>query len=529
MNTETPRSADLILYNGQIQTVDDSLSVVSAIAFSNGIIVGLGTDDEVRSAFNAKEIIDLNGSSAYPGLIDPHCHFYRYGLALRHADLKGTKSWQAVLEKLKQHQAANPTNWVLGRGWDQNDWPTKSYPTKAELDSLYPNKPVVLTRIDGHALIANQAALDLAKITLNSQIGGGEILQEKGELTGVLIDNAADSIKNLIPESSQEEKIRALKLAQQNCFSVGLTSVGDAGLDGETISLIDSMQLVGDLKMRVFAMIEGTVENLDSLLSSGPRRSELLNVSSVKMYADGALGSRGAKLLHQYEDQHQHNGLLIHSEENLRSIYSKAKDAGFQVCTHGIGDGAVRLILDLYQELLEPGNDQRWRIEHAQVVNPEDLERFAKYAVIPSVQSTHATSDMYWAEERLGSERVKHAYAYNDLLKTNGWIPNGSDFPIEDINPLFGYYASVERKDQDGWPEGGFQMENALSRPDALRSMTIWAAKAQFEEDRKGSLAVGKLADLVVIDSDLLTAEGASLFEAKVTMTIVGGDIVYTQ
>lgn len=529
MNDKPPRPVDLVLYNGQIQTVDDSLTVVSAIAFSDGRIIGLGSDAEIKERFDARESIDLNGANAYPGLIDPHCHFYGYGLTLRNADLRGTSSWEGVLEKLQQHQNENPGSWVLGRGWDQNDWDEKVYPTKTLLDSIYPDRPAVLTRIDGHAVIANQVALDLAKITAESTIEGGEILQENGVLTGVLIDNAADSLKNLIPEASRIEKIRALKTAEKNCFAVGLTSVADAGLDGETIELIESIQNAGDLSMRMFTMMEGTVDDLDSLLALGPRSSEKLNVSSVKMYADGALGSRGAKLLNEYDDKHDHSGLLIHSEENLRTIYAKAKEAGFQVCTHGIGDGAVKLILDLYSELLEPGNDLRWRIEHAQVVNPSDLPRFENYAVIPSVQSTHATSDMYWAEERLGPERVKHAYAYNDLLKTNGWIPNGSDFPIESINPLYGFYAAVERKDHKGWPESGFQMENSLTREEALKAMTIWAAKAQFEEAEKGSLEVGKLADLVVLDRDLLTSPGVTLFDTKVKMTILGGNIVYSE
>jgi predicted amidohydrolase YtcJ len=282
--------ADLILFNGQIQTVDDSLSVVSAIAFLDGRIVGLGSDKEVRAAFSAKENIDLDGANAYPGLIDPHCHFYGYGLTLRHADLKGTTSWEGVLQKLKEHQAINPTSWVLGRGWDQNDWESKEYPTKAALDSLYPDKPVVLTRIDGHAVIVNQAALDIALIGLNSMIAGGEILQQNGALTGLLIDNAVDSVKNLIPEASYQEKVSALEIAQKNCFAVGLTSVGDAGLRGETIALIDSMQKSGNLRMSVYAMIEGTVSNLDSMLEAGPRKSDFLNVRAVKMYADGALG-----------------------------------------------------------------------------------------------------------------------------------------------------------------------------------------------------------------------------------------------
>jgi len=305
---------------------------------------------------------------------------------------------------------------VLGRGWDQNDWEDHSYPTKESLDELFPQKPVMLTRIDGHAVIGNSVALKLAGINLETSISGGEILTEDGVLTGVLIDNAADSLKKTVPEPSESEIASMLLQAQSNCFKVGLTSVGDAGLKRNVIDLIDSLHVSGDLKMRVYAMIEGEEANFNHYLETGPIKTDHLNIRSVKLYADGALGSRGALLLEPYSDEPENQGLLLNSEEKLSHFYKLAFENGFQVCTHCIGDSATKKVVGLYSEFLTPKNDLRWRIEHAQVVHPEDQKRMKKLAVVPSIQATHATSDMYWAEERLGSDRIKYAYAYKDLL-----------------------------------------------------------------------------------------------------------------
>ena len=518
---------DAIYFNGKIQTVDDSLTVVEAIAIKDGTIEAVGTSEEISAAYSATEIINLEGKNMFPGLIDPHCHFYGYGITLRNANLTGTESWEAVLEAIQLHQSENPSNWVLGRGWDQNDWKEKQYPTNEILNELYPDKPAMLTRIDGHAVIANSKALEVAGFTPETIIEGGELLKANGVLTGVLIDNAADSLKALVPEPTAEEQAAGLIRAQQNCFEVGLTSVGDAGLKWSTIQLINELQTKDELKMRVYAMLESATEDVDTILPKGTLKTDRLSVRSVKIYADGALGSRGALLLEDYSDRPGHKGLLLHPEEEILEIIKLANEHGFQVCTHGIGDGAVRKILELYGKYLEPENDLRWRIEHSQIVHPDDQTVMADLAVIPSVQSTHATSDMYWAEERLGPDRIKYAYAYNDLLKTNGWIPNGSDFPIESINPIYGFYAAVARKDQRGFPENGFQIENALNREDALRAMTIWAAKSQFQEDEIGSIEVGKKADLVILDRDLLTSDESSLFETKVLQTVIAGETVF--
>lgn len=520
-------AVDTIIHNGLIQTVDDSLSVVQAIAILDGNVVGLGSNEEVMAAFSTSNMIDLEGKNALPGLIDPHCHFYGYGMSLRNADLRGTSNWDEVLEIVKEHQKTTPTGWVLGRGWDQNDWDVKEYPTNEKLNELFPDQPVVLTRIDGHAVIANATALNAAGFTNEPLIDGGEVILKDGELTGVLVDNAVDSLKRLIPEPTNEEQKAGMLKAQKNCFEVGLTSVGDAGLKWQTILLIDSIQQSQELKMRMYAMIESATEDLDTILPKGPLLTERLSVRSVKIYADGALGSRGALLLEDYTDRPGHKGMLLHPENELSSIMELAHEHGFQVCSHGIGDGAVRTILDLYEPFLTGQNDLRWRIEHSQIVHPQDQKRMAELSVVPSVQPTHATSDMYWAEERLGPDRIKYAYAFNDLLQLNGWIPNGSDFPIESINPMFGFYAAVARKDQKGWPENGFQMENALTGEDALRAMTIWAAKAQFQEGEIGSLEVGKRADLVVVDRDILKDDQADLFKTSVLLTMVNGEVVF--
>ncbi len=518
---------DTILFNGAIQTVDDSMTVVQAIAIHNGSIAEVGTTEDILAAYKATETIDLKGKNVYPGFIDPHCHFYGYGLTLRNADLSATSNWDEVLTIIKDHQTASPSYWVLGRGWDQNDWDIKEYPINEKLNQLFPDRPAVLTRIDGHAVIANSVALQIAGFSTSTAIEGGELIKANGQLTGVLIDNAVDSLRSMIPEPTEEEQANSLLKAQENCFAVGLTTVGDAGLKWKTIGMIKRLQEKGDLKMRVYAMIESATEDLDTILPSGPLLTDLLSVRSVKIYADGALGSRGALLLEEYTDRPGHQGLLLHPEENLNTIIEQAHQHGFQVCTHGIGDGAVRTILRLYAPYLKGKNDLRWRIEHSQIVHPDDQKVMARLNVIPSVQTTHATSDMYWAEERLGSARIKYAYAYNDLLNLNGWIPNGSDFPIEHINPMFGFYAAVTRQDQKGWPEKGFQMENALSKEDALRAMTIWAARSQFQENELGSLEPGKKADLVILDRNIIESKSNDLYNTEVLATMINGEFVY--
>ncbi len=523
----SPEPADLILTNGRIYLVDESFGMAEALAIRDGKILAAGNQKEIEQAYRAEQTIDLEGNFVYPGFIDAHCHFTGYGYNLRNADLVGTTSFDQIVDLLKKHQAEFPSEWILGRGWDQNDWPEKKFPTRDLLDQAFPDHPVLITRIDGHAALVNQVALDRAGIGPGTRIEGGEVIVENGKVTGVLVDNAISLVSRLIPEPGRDEQIQALLGAQKNCFAVGLTSVQDAGLSAEEVETIDSLQRSGDLKMRIYAMLHPTEENFERYIRKGIYKTDRLNVRSIKLFADGALGSRGALMIEPYSDDPGNHGLMVDDPAHLEKMCAEAYKYNYQVNTHCIGDSANRFMLHLYGKFLLRDNDRRWRIEHAQVVAPSDFSLFGKSAVIPSIQTTHATSDMYWAEERLGPERIKGAYAYQELLKQNGWLPNGSDFPVESINPIYGFYAGVARRDQSGFPEGGFQMENALSREQALRAMTIWAARAAFEENEKGSLEPGKDADVVVLDLDLMQAPEEGLFKAKVLMTFIAGEKVF--
>jgi predicted amidohydrolase YtcJ len=517
----------MILHNGKIYTLDDSFSVTQAVSIRDGRILAVGSDRVILDTYNAPEKIDLNGNCVYPGLIDAHCHFTGYGKNLLNADLTGTSSFEEIVKLLIRRHQENPGEWVLGRGWDQNDWESKKFPDRELLDRAFPDTPVLLRRIDGHAAMVNREALRRAGIHASTTVEGGSILIRDGRLTGLLVDNAINLVERVVPSPGREEIARAVLQAQEDCFAVGLTSVHDAGLDHLTISLIDSLQRAGELKMRIYAMLSPGRDNYEAYMFKGLYKTDHLNVRSVKLYADGALGSRGALLLEPYSDDTANRGLSVSSREYLLENSRLALQHGYQVNTHCIGDSANRLVLDVYAGLLGDKNDRRWRIEHAQIIHPEDFRKFGDFSVIPSVQSTHATSDMYWADERLGEKRLGDAYAYRRLKEENGWIPNGSDFPVENINPLYGFYALTVRKDLEGYPEGGFQTENALSRKDALRAMTLWAARAAFEEHEKGSLEAGKMADFIITDEDLLGVEADAIPKIRILQTWLGGELVY--
>lgn len=528
ISCKSKKQADLIVYNAKIYTVDSSFSTASAFAVKDGKFIAVGNDNDLLNQYDAKEKIDAHGKPVYPGFNDGHSHFLGYGITTsRYANLVGTQSFDEVVQKLKEFDKKNNPSWLLGRGWDQNDWDVQIFPVNDILNETFPGKPVVLTRIDGHAVIANNAALKIAGINAGTKIDGGEVVLKNNKPTGVLVDNALELMTKFIPPFNREQKTKALIKAQNDCFAVGLTTVTDAGLDKEDILLIDSLQQNGKLKMRVYAMINPNKEDFDYFFTQKPWHKERMTVSAVKLYIDGALGSRGALLLKEYSDDPGNFGLRLHQPAYYDSICRMAYKAGFQVNTHAIGDSGNRIMLHTYSKYLGGKNNRRWRIEHAQVVAPEDLHYFKDFSIIPSIQSTHCTSDMYWADERLGNERIKTAYAYHDLLMQNGWFVNGTDFPIEDITPLKTFYAAVARKDLKGWPENGFQMENAISRVDALRSITIWPAKGSFDENRKGSIEVGKVADFVILEKDLMTAPENELFKIKVISTYVNGEKVY--
>lgn len=524
----TPEKVDLIVKNAKIYTVSEDFAIAEAFAIKNGKFVAVGNTDEICSKFQAEEIIDLDGQYVYPGFIDAHAHFFGYGQGIQtEAQLFDTQSEEAILNLLDSFQKEQQNAWILGRGWDQNDWPTLEFPTKDGLDKLFPEVPVYLVRIDGHAAWVNSKALELAGITAKTNIDGGDVILKNGEPTGVLIDNAMSFVRSLIPELNQAAQIKAMKAAEENCFAVGLTGVTDAGLSLSLVQLIDSLHQSGNLKIRINAMLDPSQENFDHFLPNGPYVTDKLSVRTIKIYADGALGSRGACMIEPYSDDPKNYGLMIETEDYYREICEKAFENNFQMATHAIGDSANRVMLRIYGEVLQRENDRRWRIEHSQIIAPEDFNLFGKYSIIPSIQPTHATSDMYWADERVGLERLKGAYAYKQLLDQNNWIPLGTDFPIEKIDPILTFYAAVVRKDVNNYPEDGFQMENVLSRKETLKGMTIWAAKTAFEEQVKGSIEKGKFADFVVLNQDIMECLDSDIPKTEINYTVIGGQIVY--
>ena len=519
------KNVDLIIYNANIYTVDDNFNVAEAVAIKNGLFFDIGENDILKK-YNTKESLDLNGSTVLPGLIDAHCHFYGLGLNQQEIDLVGTKSFDEILFKLKSQSVENKTV-IKARGWDQNDWDIKEFPNKDQLDVLFPNTPVVLERIDGHAYLVNQKALDMAQISTATKSNNGTLLKKNGKLTGVLIDGPMSLIDNVIPELSKTEKIQALLDAEKICFKNGLTTVDDAGLSKEIILLIDSLQNKKDLKMRIYAMISNSEKNLDYFLNRKPIKTEKLNVRSIKVYGDGALGSRGATLKFPYHDDKKNYGKLVTDPESLKKLASRIADANFQMNTHAIGDSTVKLLLNTYSKVLEKKVDPRWRIEHSQIIDLQDMEGFSN-KILPSVQPTHATSDMYWAEDRVGPSRIDGAYSYKALLNESNVIGLGTDFPVEKVNPFHTFYAAVARKDLSGYPDEGFQFQNALSREETLKGMTIWAAYLNFEEGEKGSIEKNKFADFIIVDRDIMKVDIKKAANTTVLKTYLSGELVYS-
>jgi predicted amidohydrolase YtcJ len=518
---------DLIVYNGLIYTLDSAFSTAEAMAVHKGKVLATGTSVSIMKRYKAAKNLNLEGKTVYPGLIDAHCHFYGYGMNLLRANLTSTSSFEEVIDKVVLFSKENSSPWITGRGWDQNDWEVKEFPDRSVLDSLFPDIPVLLKRVDGHAAIVNQKALDMAGINTTTTVSGGEIIIKNGRLTGVLVDNAVDLVQNLIPPPSPEQIKKALLAAQRDCFAVGLTTVDDAGLDRNVVELIRELQDSGLLKMRVYAMLNPGKENMKAFVKNGILKTPLLHVRSVKVYADGALGSRGACLLQPYSDKPDSRGFLLTELKEIKKISKSLAKYGYQMNTHCIGDSANRLLLDIYGKA-QKGQNLRWRIEHAQVVHPEDFRKFMDYNVIPSVQPTHATSDMEWAGARVGPGRLQGAYAYKNLLLRSGRIALGTDFPVESINPMNTFFAAVARQNADGDPAGGFQPQHALTKEEALKGMTIWAAYANFEENEKGSLETNKLADFIILDTDIIKSPVAASLNAKVVATYVNGEAVFT-
>lgn len=517
----------MILHHAVIYTVDSSFSIVEAMAVKDGKIIAIGKSDSILNKYTSDSIVDAKGKSVYPGFIDAHCHFTGYATDSWKCHLAGTTSFEEIINKIIEYSKTAHMQWIYGHGWDQNDWQVKSFPDKRRLDSLFPDRPVFLKRIDGHAALANQKAIDIAGINLFTTIDGGSIEKVNGKLTGIFIDNAMDLIeKNIPPISDSLAKTYFVQL-QQECFSQGLTGVHDCGISEHTVQLVDEVQKEGVLKMKIFALLSDSADYYSRWIKKGPYKTERLHVGGFKLYADGALGSRGACLLKEYNDKLHWKGFLLKNKVHFDSVAQQLINTSFQMCTHAIGDSGNREILSVYANTLKGKNNKRWRIEHAQVVDENDFKIFGEYNIIPSVQPTHATSDMYWAGDRLGKDRIKNAYAYQKLLQQNGWMPLGTDFPVEYISPFKTFYAAVARQDANAYPKNGFQMENALTREQTLRGMTIWAAKAAFEEKEKGSLEIGKSADFIILDADLMKCNSDKILKTKVERTYINGERVY--
>jgi predicted amidohydrolase YtcJ len=519
-------NADLIVINSNTYIVNEKFEKAEAFAIKNGKFIAVGTSEEIQDTYKSINTIDAKEQTIVPGLIDAHCHFYRMGLQQQKVSLEGTKSYDEVLAKIVAFQKEKNVAFISGRGWDQNDWEIKEFPTKEKLDKLFPKVPVAVSRVDGHALLVNQAAIDISGITKDTRVSGGEIILKNGKMTGVLIDAAMNFIK--FPETSKQEATKGLLDAQKISFSYGLTTVDDAGLDKNTIELIEDLQKSNDLKIRIYAMVSAdNQEQIDYYINKGKLKTDRLNVRSFKVYGDGALGSRGAAMRKSYSDRENHFGALIYAPERYQEIAKQIAASEFQMNTHAIGDSANTYMLKTYKEVLKDQKNRRWRIEHAQIISSKDFQNFDN--ILPSVQPTHATSDMYWAEDRIGKDRMKGAYAFRNLLNRYGKIALGTDFPVEQVNPFLTFYAATYRKDLNNYPADGFQMENSLSREETLKGMTIWAAYANFEEEEKGSIEVGKFADFVILSQDIMKVRGSEIPKTNAISTYLNGEKVFSK
>ena len=528
--------ADLIVTNARIYTVDDSRPVVAAMAVRDGRITFTGSLREAMALKGATtRVLDVGGRTVIPGMVDAHAHLLGLGQALRVVNLVGAKSYDEVIARVVARGKDIPAGqWITGRGWDQNQWGDTRFPTHDALSRALPSNPVYLTRVDGHAGLANAAAMRAANVTAASKDPSGGRIERaaNGDPTGVFIDNAKPLVERSIPGLTKEETRQAIRSAIRESQRWGLVGLHDAGESRSTIDLMEEMAKAGEIPFRLYVMIGDDSAAVTHYLARGPQSGLYDNhlwIRAIKLYADGALGSRGAALLEPYADDANNKGLLLSAPAHIQDVATRALRAGFQVNTHAIGDRGNRLVLDAYDAALtkNPKADHRFRVEHAQVIHHDDIPRFAQLGVIPSMQAVHQTSDMYWAGNRLGAGRLLGAYAWRSLLETGIVIPNGSDFPVEAVNPLLSFHSAVARQDAENWPAGGWLAEQKMTRDEALKSMTIWPAFSAFQESTMGSLTAGKLADFVVLDRDIMTVADRDILGTSVIATYIGGKAVY--
>ena len=521
--------ADLISHNGTIYSIDDNNNIYEAIAVKNGKIIALGKNDQILNKYTSENNIDLKGFTVFPGFIDAHCHFLEYGLQKNMIDVSDAQSFKEIIELLKLNQNKVANEWLVGYGWDQNKWGDKNWPNNKLLNENFKNINVILKRIDGHVIMANQKAIQSLKIPIDTIISGGYIEKIDDVVTGLFVDKAMSLILDRLPESDEISKKKAILKAQSDCLAFGLTTIDIAGLNKKDIDLLEKLHSTDELKIKVYAMLSNNEENFKFYIDSigHPYKTKKLNVRSFKFFADGSLGSRGACLLKPYSDQENSYGMLLQKKELFEKKLRKLKSAGFQACTHSIGDSTNRSVLKSYSKILKSSNDLRWRIEHAQCINNNDIHYFRKFNIIPSVQPTHATSDYSWASTRLGRKRLLNCYRYKTLFEENFLIVLGTDFPVEKINPINTFFAAVFRKNFNRLPISGFQKNEALSRINALKGMTIWSALSNFEENEKGSLEIGKSGDMVVLNKNILIVDEKDILQTKVLYTVINGEIVY--
>ncbi len=537
-----PKVADLVFKNGTIYTVDDQFRTAEAVAVVQDRIAFVGSNADVQAWIgDGTKVVDLQGKTLVPGFIDAHYHYLGVGKREYHLNLDGARSLQEFLSRVKAEAEKTPKGqWITGRGWIEEDWPTKRFPTRQDLDRVAPDHPVFLTRADGHAAVVNSLALKIAGITsVTPDPQGGQILKDRrtGQPTGMLLDRAMALVRKHLPPDTTFEMRRnyALK-ANEIALAYGITQVHDMGVSWDVVDLYKKLYESDELDVRIHAYIRGPGEDADRLLNEGPQIGLFdhhLTVRGIKMVADGALGSRGAALLQPYSDEDT-QGFLIYKDEEIYPTIKKATEAGIQMAIHAIGDSANRKVLDLYEKAFAdiPASrrklgDPRFRIEHAQIVALDDIPRFARLGVIPSMQPSHAIGDLHFAVRRLGLERMTEGYAWRTFIDLGCYIAGGSDAPVEEGSPMIEFYAACVRKDTTGYSGEGWHPELRMTREEALRSLTIWASKAVFEEDIKGSIEVGKLADFTVLDRDLMTEPEERLFDINVTMTVIGGKIVF--
>ncbi len=532
-----PREVSMILTNGTVYTVNPSLPKAEAVAIDHGVIAAVGTTKDILARFKADTVIDLQHMVVYPGFIDAHAHLEGLGAQLMYVDVQGGLSLdeirRAVIAEIPHHRDGS---WIRGRGWDQNLWLSKAFPTRADLDGVAPDVPVVLQRVDGHAFWLNTAALRKTNITRSTPdpVGGRILRDASGEATGVLIDNAMIYLTAVLPSPSKAERTEAIRRAVQRCLRYGLTQVHDMGVDEEMLTIYRELIRDNRFPFRVYTAIDGDGDTWKKYLASGPEKEDSsgrLAIRALKVYMDGALGSRGAALLAPYTDEPTNRGLTTMTADSLRRLAGLCLEHGFQLCTHAIGDRANAIVLTAYADAFTErhvnGNDVRFRIEHAQVLDPVDIPRFHKLGVIPMMQPAHCTSDNPWVEDRIGKARAAFAYAWRSLLDDGNIVPGGSDFPVESPDPLRGFSAAITRQDQHGQPRGGWHPEQCMTRDEALKAFTIWASYAAFQEGQKGSIEPGKWADLVVLSDDIMAIEPSKIPDVEVRKTIVAGQIVY--